>query len=69
MKVGDLVKLNAAYFNHDGFCGVITEVYESKSMKPDSVRYKVQWLGASERGETQAIWYLGSYLELIQSSS
>jgi len=69
MNIGDLVKLSHVYFNHDSFYGVITEVYESKSMKPDNVRYKVQWLGASERGETQAIWYLGSYLQLIESSS
>ena len=69
MKVGDLVKLNAAYFNHDGFYGVITEVYESKSISPDKIRYKVQWCGEAKRGETQAIWYTGSNLELIESSS
>ncbi len=65
MRIGDLVKLSAQFYAHDNFYGVIVEIHKTKAMRAEQVRYRVQWLGLTE-GETQAIWYLGSYLEIIE---
>ena len=69
MKIGDLVKLSAQFYGHNDFYGVIVEVHKTEAMRAEQARYKVQWLGLVEKGQTQAIWYLGSYLEIIQKST
>ena len=69
MNVGDLVKLAPSFYGHNDFYGVIVGIHKTKAMRREEARYKVQWLGLVKGAQTNAIWYLGSYLEIIEKSS